>query len=118
MMKIVDGGEFDVNKRTVSATKLGEDDRLVSVHVLKDRTGIVLQSKEGFFLRFLLSEIPDKKKGAVGVRGMKLGDKDSVESVYYINSATESRITVKDKEINLNALKMGKRDGKGTKIRS
>ena len=117
MMKIVDGGEFDVNKRTVAATKLGEDDKVVSVYVLKDKTNIVLRTKEGYFLRFLLAEIPDKKKGAVGVRGMKLGAKDLIEEVYYTQNAVETKIVYKEKEVNLTALKLGKRDSKGTKIR-
>ena len=117
MMKIVDGGEFDVNKRTVAATKLGEDDKVVSVYVLKDKTNIVLRTKDGYFLRFPLTEIPDKKKGAIGVRGMKLGAKDLVEEVYYTQNAVETKIIYKDKEVNLTALKVGKRDSKGTKIR-
>ena len=117
MMKIVDGGEFDVNKRTVAATKLADNDKVVSVYVLKDKTNIVLRTKEGYFLRFPLTEIPDKKKGAIGVRGMKLGAKDVVEEVYYTQNAVETKIIYKEKEINLTALKAGKRDSKGTKIR-
>ena len=117
MMKIVDGGEFDVNKRTVAATKLGDNDKVISVYVLKDKSNIVLRTKEGYFLRFSLTEIPDKKKGAIGVRGMKLGAKDLVEEVYYTQNAVESKIMYKEKEINLTALKAGKRDTKGTKIR-
>ena len=117
MMKIVDGGEFDVNKRTVAATKLTDGDKVVSVYVLKDKTNIVLRTKEGYFLRFPLTEIPDKKKGAVGVRGMKLGDKDIIEEVYYTQNAVETKIIYKEKEVNLTALKLGKRDSKGTKIR-
>ena len=117
MMKIVDGGEFDVSKRTVAATKLGEEDKVVSVYVLKDKTNIVLRTKEGYFLRFPLSEIPDKKKGAIGVRGMKLGAADLVEEVYYTQNAVETKIIYKEKEVNLTALKLGKRDSKGTKIR-
>ena len=117
MMKIVDGGEFDVNKRTVAATKLSEDDKVISVYVLKDKTNIVLRTKEGYFLRFPLTEIPEKKKGAVGVRGMKLGAKDLVEEVYYTQNAVETKIVYKEKEVNLTALKLGKRDSKGTKIR-
>ena len=117
MMKIVDGGEFDVNKRTVAATKLGDNDKVISVYVLKDKSNIVLRTKEGYFLRFSLSEIPDKKKGAIGVRGMKLGVKDFVEEVYYTQNAVDSKIIYKEKELNLTALKAGKRDTKGTKIR-
>ncbi len=117
MMKIVDGGEFDVSKRTVAATKLGEDDKVVSVYVLKDKTNIVLRTKEGYFLRFPLTEIPDKKKGAIGVRGMKLGSADLIEEVYYTQNAVETKVIYKEKEVNLTALKLGKRDSRGTKIR-
>ncbi len=117
MMKLVDGGEFDVSKRTVAATKLLEGDSVVSVMSVLEQRNIILQTKEGFFLRFPIEEIPEKKKGAVGVRGMKLGAKDSVERVYYTQNAVETAIEYKDKKVILNNLKAAKRDTKGTKIR-
>ncbi len=117
MMKLVDGGEFDVSKRTVAATKLGENDRVVCVMTLLEQRNIVLQTKEGYFLRFAIEEIPEKKKGAIGVRGMKLGAKDAVEKVYLIQNTVDTSITYKEKEVVLNHLKPAKRDGKGTKIR-
>ena len=85
MLKVVDGGEFDVTKRTVAATKLAEGDCVVNVAALTDQRNIVLQTRGGFFLRFSIDEIPEKKKGAIGVRGMKLADKDVVENVYYLS---------------------------------
>ena len=117
MLKVVDGGEFDVTKRTVAATKLAEGDSVVSVTALTDQRNIVLQTKAGFFLRFAVDEIPEKKKGAIGVRGMKLGDGDQVENVYYTKNAIETTIEYKGKELVLNNLKLGKRDSKGTKVR-
>ncbi|MBR1931728.1 MAG: DNA topoisomerase, partial [Lachnospiraceae bacterium] len=117
MMKITDGGEFDVSKRTVAATKLMDDDRVVCVASLFEQKNIVLQTKEGFFLRFSMEDIPEKKKGAIGVRGMKLGDKDEVEAVYFTQNAVETAIDYKGKHLVLNSLKAGKRDTKGTKIR-
>lgn len=117
MLKVVDGGEFDVTKRTVAATKLAEGDSVVSVTALTDQRNIVLQTKAGFFLRFAVDEIPEKKKGAIGVRGMKLADKDVVENVYYTKNAVETTIEYKGKELILNNLKLGKRDSKGTKVR-
>ena len=116
MLKIVDGGEFDVSKRTVASTKLQDSDEVVSVTVLNDQKEIVLQSAEGYFLKFSLDEIPEKKKGAVGVRGMKLGAKDFVENVYYTGIWAKT-ITYKGKQVELSRLKAGKRDSKGTKIR-
>ncbi len=117
MMKVVDGGEFDVSKRLVAATKLADGDEVLDVSILKEQRNIVLQSAEGFFLRFPIEEIPEKKKGAIGVRGMKLGEKDFLEAVYYIQNAVESAIKYKNKKLILNNLKPGKRDGKGTKVR-
>jgi len=117
MMKIVDGGEFDVMKKTVAATKLADDDEVVSVCVVREQTHIVLRSADGYFLRFQIDEIPEKKKGAIGVRGMKLGAKDFVEEVYYHKNMVESTIEYKEKEIVLNSVKLLKRDSKGVKLR-
>ena len=115
MVKLVDGGEFDVSKRTVAATKLGEGDSVISVMPVTDQTSIVLRTKEGYFLKFALGEIPKMKKNAIGVRGMKLGAKDAVENAYYIRNTVETAIEYKDKTLVLNHLKAGKRDSKGTK---
>ncbi len=115
--KLVDGGEFDVSKRTVAATKLEEGDTVVSVMSVLEQKNIILQTKEGVFLRFLIEEIPEKKKGAVGVRGMKLGPKDAVERVYYTQNGIETTVEYKEKKLSLNNLKAARRDTKGTKIR-
>ena len=63
MLKVVDGGEFDVAKRTVAATKLADGDEVVSVTAFKEQRNMILQSKAGYFLRFPVEEIPEKKKG-------------------------------------------------------
>jgi DNA gyrase subunit A len=117
MCKLVDGGEFDVSKRTVASTKLADNDEVISVCVVKEQSGIVLRTAAGYFLRFDISEIPEKKKAAIGVRGMKLSKDDLVEEVYYIQNSVVQTITYKEKEIELNKLKLSKRDGKGVKVR-
>jgi len=116
-MKIVSGGEFDVTRRTVAATKLADNDKVVSVQVFTDLQSVVLKSKEGFYLRFDINEIPDKGKTAIGVRGMKLGANDLIESVYYLNGYEDQIIKDDDKEISLSSIKITKRDGKGSKIK-
>ncbi|MBR1913829.1 MAG: hypothetical protein IJ827_03260, partial [Lachnospiraceae bacterium] len=63
------------------------------------------------------SEVPEKKKGAVGVRGMKLTDTDRVEEAYFMNFADERVIEYKGREMALTHVKLSKRDGKGTKVR-
>lgn len=117
MVKIVDGREFDVAKRTVAATKLSEGDEVVSVQAKQEQTQLVLKSQEGYFLRFALEEIPEKRKNAIGVRGMKLGEKDKIDQVFYLSPGVECTTDYKDKQVVLNNLKLANRDAKGTKIR-
>ncbi|MBD5136278.1 MAG: DNA topoisomerase [Lachnospiraceae bacterium] len=165
MMKLVSGNEFDVSKRTVMATKLGEGDSLVSVLVTgvsdsnniidsEDMNGsvmlsggsdeegeqlafdfedmmmsdeimgempaeavsdeiVVLQTNDGIFLKFKLSEIPEKKKGAIGVIGIKLGADDYVSKVYVMDAGDNIVAECNGKSVSLRNLKTNKRGTKG-----
>ncbi|MCD8104680.1 MAG: DNA topoisomerase 4 subunit A [Lachnospiraceae bacterium] len=126
MVKQVPGSEFDTSRRTAAATKLQEGDEVIAVYAASEHTQIVLASEGGYFLRFAVSEIPAKKKTAVGVRGMKLGDGDSVAEVYWIEKGTPNEthaggaareVSYKDRIVNLSKLRVSGRDTKGTKIR-
>lgn len=212
MMKLVDSEQFNVSKKTVAATKLNEDDLLVSVvimdaiermsglsltsnggglsegtfdmdtfgdgnsydefgqmqfgmgmlsggsdefdsgdgflsyddrlsldtstenGIISDNTSdtpmmeaagteidtsqiVVLQTENGMFLRFSLKEIPEKKKGAVGVRGIKLNKDDYITNVYVLDAGDNLTADYKGKEVELRKLKTAKRDTKGTKVR-
>lgn len=117
MLKQVAGTEFDVSKRTIAATKLADGDRLILVQIADPMEYVVLQTKNGIFLRFMKEEVPDKKKTAIGVRGIRLTEDDQVEHAYLLESRTEYTVTYKEKNVTLNRLKLAKRDTKGTKIR-
>ena len=117
MVKKVSGSEFQVAKRTILATKLQEEDSLVDVRVVNENKHVVLQTKNGYFLRFPATEVPIKKKDAVGVRGIRLQKKDELEKVYLFEEGTETKILYNEKEVSLNRLKTAKRDGAGTKAR-
>ena len=117
MVKKVDGKEFQVSKRTTAATKLQEEDALVSVQVITENQHIVLQTKNGYFLRFPAAEVPEKKKAAIGVRGIRLQKKDVLENVYLFQEGTETKVIYGKKTVTLNRLKTAKRDGTGTKTR-
>ena len=194
MMKLVDASEFDVTKKTVAATKLADDDKLLGITVtdamekavaeslsedviepvmlsggfdegfdggfeggMDDGFGggfddgfgmdfsfdggmqmqfgleeeatdngeegiftneiVVLQTAKGMFLRFPLREIPEKKKGAIGVRGIKLDKDDYITDVYVLDAGDNLEVDFKGKKVELRKLKTTKRDGKGTKVR-
>ncbi|MDD6305533.1 MAG: DNA topoisomerase 4 subunit A [Clostridiales bacterium] len=115
MLKVVDGIEFDVAKRTTAATKLNEGDEVIFVKALCMEETLVMQSEKDFFLRIDTSAIPEKKKGAVGVRGMKLGAGDALTAIYLLDAGEERNVEVKGKEVALHRLRTANRDTKGTK---
>ena len=117
MGKTVNGIEYDVRTKTSVATKLNEEDEVLYAGFAGENMQIVMQSEEGYFLRLPIQEIPEKKKAAVGIRLMRLGEKDSLENVYLFESRTEQSIIYKEKEVALHKLKAGSRDQKGTKLR-
>lgn len=78
---------------------------------------LVLQTENGVFLRFPLKEIPEKKKTAVGVRGIKLNADDFVSNVYLLDVGDNDVVEYKGKKVELRKLKTGRRDTKGVKVR-
>jgi len=115
LLKQVPGEEFVTNNRTVAATKLQDGDGLVNVALANGESEVVIQTKNGMFLRFSLDEIPEMKKNSKGVRGIKLEKDDELEALYLIGD--NPVVKYKEKEVHLNRLKIGKRDGKGSKAR-
>ncbi len=117
MLKKVEGAEFDVSKRTIAATKLTEGDALVSVMCMEENQGLVLQTRNGYFLKLDPAEIPVKKKAAAGVRGIRLTAGDQVEHVWYPDGIKDMTAVYQEKEVSLDRLRLGKRDGRGAKPR-
>ena len=117
MCKVVSGDEFDVSRRQIAATKLMDDDKVAYISVLNTKGYVVFKSTDGYFLRFGIDDIPEKKKNAVGVRGMKLNAGAYLEDIYYINEGESKVINYHDKDVDLSKLKLLSRDSKGSKLR-
>lgn len=115
LIKQVPAEEFITNNRMVASTKLQEGDALIDVRPVGEETEVVLQTSEGIFLRFTVEEIPELKKNSRGVRGIKLTKDETLEHLYLLQK--EPVIQYKNREIQLNRLRIGKRDGKGNKYR-
>ena len=115
MIKVVDGMEFVVAKKTTAATKLGEEDEVLTVCPMEENDTLVMASKKDMFLRIDCAQIPQKKKGAVGVRGMKLAAGDELKSIHVLHEGEEKEVEVKGKPVALNRLHVGNRDTKGVK---
>lgn len=114
-VKKVAGSEFDVAKLTVSATKLEDDDRLLSVHPAHFQANLVFCTRNSFMLRIDEEEIPAQKKNARGVHGIRLSSGDEVEKVYFLEDGAPTDASVGEKVVALNRLHIAKRDTMGTK---
>ena len=115
MLKVVDGSEFVVAKKTTAATKLADDDEVLAIRILTGNETMVMHSKKDVFLRIDCGTIPEKKKTAVGVRGMKLDSGDELKNIYVLKDGENEEVEVKGKQIALNRLHIGNRDTKGVK---
>ena len=95
-------------KRTIAATKLQAGDEVVTVQVITDNQNVVLQTREGYFLRFAADEVSEKKKGAIGVRGIRLKKKDELEHAYLFEEGYGDQSNIRGKRGESEPLKDGK----------
>ncbi|MCI9082040.1 MAG: DNA topoisomerase 4 subunit A [Lachnospiraceae bacterium] len=116
MIKVVEGDEFDVSKRTTAATKLNDAETVLAIEQLAEteEETVVMQTEKNMFLRFPAADVPQKKKGAIGVRGMKIDTRDRLKAAFLLGDE-EKTIEEKDKQIMLHRLRIACRDGKGVK---
>ena len=115
MIKVVEGAEFVVTRKTSQATKLMEEDELIFVDMLMENDTMVMRSKKEMFLRIDCATIPEKKKAAVGVRGMRLDREDQLGNIYLLRNQEEREVEVKGKPVALNRLHVANRDTKGVR---
>ncbi len=115
MIKLVSGSEFDVSRKTSLATKLSDDDEIVYIGVVDETQTMVMRTVKEVFLRISCDTIPEKKKAAVGVRGMRLERNDELKNVYILSVDDSVEVEVKGKQIALNRLHIANRDTKGVK---
>lgn len=114
MVKLVETSEFETANKLVTATKLGEGDRLIEIREMAYETDIVFETHDGYFLRCSLSDIPLQKKNSKGVIGIRLGKCDTLDH-FYLLGTEPVEITYRKKPLSLNRLKLAGRAGKGTK---
>ena len=115
MIKLVSGSEFDVSRKTSLATKLSDDYEIVYIGVVDETQTMVMRTVKEVFLRISCDTIPEKKKAAVGVRGMRLERNDELKNVYILSDDDSVEVEVKGKQIALNRLHIANRDTKGVK---
>ncbi len=119
MLKQVAGSEFDVSKRTTASTKLSDGDEVIFIQELPPELSgetLVMQSEQGMFLRIEASAVPEKKKSAIGVRGIRLSEQDRLTHMYLLSADDPVKTAqYEPAEVVLNRLRIGTRDTKGVR---
>jgi DNA gyrase subunit A len=115
LIKQVDGSLFDVSKKTTASTKLNDGSRIILMNEIEDSDTIVIQSDKDYFLRIKASDIPEKKKAALGVRAMHTGNGESIRNYYIVHENEAMSIKTGRSELHLDKLKVSDRDKRGSR---
>lgn len=115
-VKLVEGAEFETANKTVVATKLSDTDSLAAVLALgKEKQDVLLLSGENYALRFNAEEVPQMKKNARGVRGMRLAADDAVQRALLVPPAES--LVHNGKKVQPDKIRRGHRDTRGEKLK-
>jgi len=119
-IKLVSGIELETNRAMISATKLEENDHVVSVFCLSAHTisnpdsKVILLTEDSLSLGFPLTEVSELKKTSKGVKGITLEKKDKVAYVTVALPETEF-FEFQGKELSAKKVRNRKRGAKGQK---
>ena len=119
MIKKVRTDELEVSRysKTLTAIKMKDNDELVSVNLMKDKTLLVTDSN--YYLLFETAQIPEVGPKASGVKAMNLSDSNIISSMQindsdeYINVFTNQNTA---KRVKVNEFVMLTRNKKGKEI--
>ena len=121
-VKLVSGVEFDTNRSVMLATKLEDEDELLSVRVLSAAEilshdlRVYMFTKKKMGLAYMLDEVVEMKKSGRGVKGISLAEDDMVKAVAVeLGSVIEAEFD--GDSYKLAKFKIKKRAAKGDKIK-
>ena len=83
--------------------------------MITDQKYAVLMTRNGYLLKFPLEQITEMKKAAAGVQGIKLSKEDLVEAAVLARDKEVKPLVHRDTEIDLNEVRTGVRNGRGSK---
>ena len=118
LVKQTEAAEFITNNRQVLASKLDEGDEIVTILPVTSigSNTLAIWTKEGYFLRFALDDVPVLKKNSKGVKGIRLKTGDVCLGAAIVDG--ETKVSFGRREIRLQTLRTGTRGAAGTKQKS
>ena len=103
-------------KTGIAAITLKENDELVSVNLIKDEN-VIIVTKLGYAIRFKSTDVGTTSRATIGIKGINLGDKDSVIATLPIRDAEDKLAIFTEngigKKVVLSEFPIQSRGGKG-----
>ena len=115
MIKMVDTVEYITNNKTISATKLNDDDALAAMLLCYADKDLVIRTNNNLFLRLKSSDVQLLKRATKGVKGIKLDKDDYVIAAYVVDEDT--KVKIDNKMYSFDNLKIGNKGNKGSKLK-
>ena len=119
-VKLVSGSEFETNRSVINSSKLETGDEIVNItsltahDMLENDRRVFLLTKDGLSLTFNLEEVSQLKRSSRGVKGISLGEEDTV-IFGTVFSPEETVLHCDDKKYNISKLRNRRRCAKGQK---
>ena len=119
-IKRVSGAEFETNRYTIAATKLDKDDSIASItmlsasEVLSGNMKVIILTKKGLSLGFVLEEVPELKKTGRGVKAISI-DKDDSIAFATVQDYNNDTFIFNNKSYSAKKVRTRKRAAKGQK---
>ena len=121
-IKLTSGAEFETGRQMIAATKLEDQDRVVSITMLSasDVLGgdhrVIITTRNGYGLAFPLGEVPELKKTGRGVKAISMDKSDRIVFATAAASGAPDLVLPNGKELPVKKLRMKPRASKGTKM--
>ncbi len=109
MVKFVEGTEFDIARSQFAYTKLADGDEVCEICETKKKH-IILVTDHRRALRFQTKDIARQKRGAAGVRSMKLEADEKIAAVFLLDPKDDLTVKIGGKKAVLSNLRLKKRD--------
>jgi len=119
-VKLVSGVEYETIRSMIVATKLEEDDKVISIEMIsahqiaEDNSKVIILTEKGASLGFALNEVSELKKNSRGVKGIDLEKNDLVSFATVVPLDAEE-FMVENTVYKAKKVKMRKRGAKGQK---
>jgi DNA gyrase subunit A len=112
---MTNGIEFVTSRKTITCSKMSNDDELVAIDYSNPQH-LIVQSSADFVLRIKLNDIPEQKRNSSGAKCMSLKENEFIKNAYFV-LPEQKEIHINGRKIPVLKIKLCGRATVGQKIK-